>query len=81
MVHPGNWSALNDRIVRVEYDVVDSNNALRHDSQKLSQLLLRLRRKLRTPERPGGRRMLGFSRATLISEHHVDEDTVTSGRA
>ena len=82
VVHPGDWSSVRDRIVRVEYDVVDSNNALRHDAQKLSQLLLRLYDgKLRTPEHPGGRRMIGFSRATLIAEEPTDATRLTAGRA
>ena len=82
IVRPGDWSSVKDRIVRVDYDVVDSNNALRHDAQKLSQLLLRLYDgKLRTPEHPGGRRMLGFSRATLIAGELTDEGRVTAGRA
>ncbi len=42
----------------IERDVVDSYNALRHDPQKLSQVLLELfDGKRRTPERPTGRRV------------------------
>jgi uncharacterized cofD-like protein len=82
VVRPGDWSSVKDRIVRVEYDVVDTNNALRHDAQKLSQLLLRLYDgRLRTPERPGGRRMLGFSRATLITEDRSEDVKITAGHA
>jgi uncharacterized cofD-like protein len=82
VVRPGDWTSVKDRIVRVDYDVVDSENALRHDAQKLSQLLLRLYDgKLRTPEHPAGRRMLGFSRATLIAEELTDDGRLSAGRA
>jgi len=57
VVRPG--APLTDRDIQViEHDVVDSHNALRHDAQKLSQVLLELydgRR--RTPERPAGWRV------------------------
>jgi uncharacterized cofD-like protein len=82
VVRPGNKAAIQDRIVMLEYDVVDSKNALRHDSQKLAQLLLRLYDgKLRTPERPGGRRTSGFSRDMLTVEKIVEEDKLVAGGA
>lgn len=82
VVRPGDTTAIRDRIVMVEYDVVDTNNALRHDAQKLSQLLLRLYDgKLRTPERPGGRRFIGFNRNAVIADTVVQEDKLVAGRA
>jgi uncharacterized cofD-like protein len=82
VVRPGDWSALGDRMVKIEYDVVDGSNALRHDSQKLSQLLLRLYDgRLRTPQRPGGRRTVGFNRATMIAADLMDEDRLAADNA
>ncbi len=57
VVRPGTPTTGRD-IQVIEHDVVDSHNALRHDAQKLSQVLLELydgRR--RTPERPAGWRV------------------------
>lgn len=57
VVRPG--TPITGRDIQViEHDVVDTHNALRHDAQKLSQVLLELydgRR--RTPERPAGWRV------------------------
>jgi uncharacterized cofD-like protein len=82
VVRPGDRAALRDRMVMIEYDVVDTRNALRHDSQKLAQLLLRLfDGKLRTPERPGGRRAAGVPLDAMVVETLVVEDSVVAGRA
>jgi uncharacterized cofD-like protein len=85
VVRPGDKSAIQDRIIMIEHDVVDSKNALRHDSQKLAQLLLRLYDgKLRTPERPRGRWMAGFGRDTRFVDSVdslVDEDKLVAGGA
>jgi uncharacterized cofD-like protein len=82
VVLPGDTSAIQDRIVFIEYDVVDSKNALRHDSQKLAQLILRLYDgKLRTPERPAGRRASALSHSAMVVESLVEEDDLVAGRA
>jgi hypothetical protein len=66
----------------IEYDVVDAKNALRHDPQKLAQLLLHLfdgRR--RTPSRPGGQRVPGFSRADLVMTELEPAEALVAGSA
>jgi len=58
VVHPGPSVKESSGALIIERDVVDSHNALRHDPQKLSQVLLELfDGKRRTPERPAGRRV------------------------
>jgi uncharacterized cofD-like protein len=58
VVHPGTPIKEAAGALIIERDVVDSHNALRHDPQKLSQVLLELfDGKRRTPERPAGRRV------------------------
>ncbi len=58
VVHPGPKELLRSGIRVVEHDVVDTHNALRHDPQKLAQVLLeQFDGKRRTPERPAGQRV------------------------
>jgi len=81
VVRPGDRHALGGRLQMLEADVVDSKNALRHDSQKLAQLLLHMfDGKRRTPERPGGRRSGSVSREDLRDELEVEAELV-AGRA
>lgn len=80
VVRPGDKSTLSDGLQMIEYDVVDASNALRHDPQKLAQLLLHLYDgKRRTPDRPGGRRTMGFSRAALVEDSLAPDDLVVGG--
>lgn len=80
VVQPGDTQTLAPGLQLVQGDVVDSQNALRHDPQKLAQLLLRLydgRR--RTPDYPSGRRSGAFGRAALAVEQ-LPADELASGQ-
>jgi uncharacterized cofD-like protein len=82
VVRPGDRSALPAGVQMIEYDVVDAKNALRHDPQKLAQLLLHLydgRR--RTPNRPGGQRVAGFRRADLVMTELEPAEELVAGSA
>ena len=82
VVRPGDKESLGNRTQVIEYDVVDARNALRHDPQKLAQLLLRLYDgKRRTPDRPGGQRVPGFNRGDLVVTGMDQEKELVAGTA
>jgi uncharacterized cofD-like protein len=82
VVRPGAKASLGDRLLLVEADVVDTKNALRHDPEKLAQLVQRLyegRRRLL--DRTGGRRTGGFTRDDLTTpEVPVEDEQLVVGR-
>jgi uncharacterized cofD-like protein len=85
VVRPGSRSLLPTDLQMIECDVVDADNALRHDAPKLAQTLLDLYydRRRRVPGHAAARRSGGFSRASLLDEEVLppDDDGVVVGRA
>jgi uncharacterized cofD-like protein len=82
VVRPGPKVSLPTGVQMIEYDVVDARNALRHDPQKLAQLLLHLYDgKRRTPERPAGQRVPGFHRDNLVMTDLEPAEDLVAGSA
>jgi uncharacterized cofD-like protein len=77
VVHPGSESDLPAGVAMIECNVVDANNALRHDAQKLAATLLELYydRRRRSSGHSLGRRSGTYQRAALV----VDEDLPANG--
>lgn len=81
VVRPGATGRLGEHIELVEADVVDDANALRHDPEKLAQLMQRLfEQRRRVSDRAGSRRSAAFSREDLSSAV-VEEEPLIVGRA
>jgi uncharacterized cofD-like protein len=81
VVRPGAKGSLGDHMHLIEADVVDNGNALRHDPEKLAQLVQRLyESRRRASDRPNGRRSGGLSREDVAAVAPVDDTPLVAGR-